>query len=177
MPAAVQRATRPSALPAADPAPQLSSLEREVIAHFVELSRVLGQPRSYAEIYGLLFISPRPLAMDDLMSRLRISKGSASQGLKFLRELGAVRPVERDDDRRTHYEAVAELRRLAGRFLRDQLGPQLTGGEARLDRLVRETARLVDGERSHAAARVTMLRSWNQNVRRVLPLVVKLLGS
>jgi DNA-binding transcriptional regulator GbsR (MarR family) len=175
MPVTVQRAPR-TAAPSAAP-PSLSGVEREVIGHFVELSRVLGQPRSYAEIYGLLFISPRPLAMDDLIERLGISKGSASQGLKFLRDLGAVRPVEIEGDRRTHYEAVAELRRLAGRFLRDQLGPQLTGGEARLERLARVTEELTGGERAHVTARVTMLRSWNQNVRRVLPLVVKLLGE
>src|SRR5258706_8277384 len=93
---------------------EVSAVEREVIAHFVDISRALGQPRSYAEIYGLLFISHQPLAMDDLCERLQISKGSASQGLKFLREIGAVRVVEIEDDRRTHYEAVAELRRLAG---------------------------------------------------------------
>ena len=155
----------------------LSSVEQEVIHHFVELSRVLGQPRSYAEIYGLLFISPRPLAMDELTERLNISKGSASQGLKFLRDIGAVRVVEVVEDRRTHYEAVAELRHLAGRFLRDQIGPQLTGNESRLERLARAAEDLTPAERDHARSRITMLRSWNKNIRRVLPLVVKLLGE
>jgi len=35
----------------------LSGLETEIIDFFVSLSRLLGQPRSLAEIYGLLFIS------------------------------------------------------------------------------------------------------------------------
>jgi DNA-binding transcriptional regulator GbsR (MarR family) len=156
---------------------RLTSVQREVIDHFVEISRALGQPRSYAEIYGLLFISAQPLAMDDLCERLQISKGSASQGLKFLRDIGAVRTVELDDHRRTHYEAVAELRRLAGRFLRDQIGPQLAGSDARLARLVDASVQLDEEERNHVASRVTMLRSWNKNMRRVLPLAVKLLGG
>ena len=126
--------------------PFRTDVEREVIAHFVDLSRALGQPRSYAELYGLLFISPRPLPMDDLVARLNISKGSASQGLKFLRDIGAVRAVELDDDRRTHYEAVAELRHLAGRFLRDQIGPQLVGNEARLERLADGVGEIADAE-------------------------------
>lgn len=155
----------------------ISSVEREVIAHFVEISRVLGQPRSYAEIYGLLFISPRPLAMDDLCERLQISKGSASQGLKFLREIGAVRLIEIRDDRRTHYEAVAELRRLAGKFLRDQIAPQVAGSDERLARLEGGMGKLPAQQRAHVESRVTMLRSWNKNTRRVLPLVVKLLGG
>lgn len=155
----------------------VSSVEREVIAHFVEISRVLGQPRSYAEIYGLLFISPKPLAMDDLCERLQISKGSASQGLKFLREIGAVRVLEIRDDRRTHYEAVAELRRLAGKFLRDQIAPQVAGSDERLARLEDVIGKLPVQQRPHVESRVTMLRSWNKNTRRVLPLVVKLLGG
>ena len=138
---------------------------------------MLGQPRSYAEIYGLLFISHQPLAMDDLCERLQISKGSASQGLKFLREIGAVRVVEIDDDRRTHYEAVAELRRLAGRFLRDQIAPQVTGSDERLARLEGAIDDLPAEKRAHAGSRITMLRSWNKNTRRILPLVVKLLGG
>jgi len=154
-----------------------AGLEREVIQHFVEISRALGQPRSFAELYGLLFISPQPLAMDDLCERLQMSKGSASQGLKFLREIGAVQAVEIEGDRRTHYEAVAELRRLAGRFLRDQIGPQLAGSDDRLARLEEGLDGLGDDARGHVASRISMLRSWNKNMRRVLPLVVKLLGG
>jgi hypothetical protein len=35
----------------------LNALEVEMIDLFVQFSRVLGQPRSVAEIYGLLFVS------------------------------------------------------------------------------------------------------------------------
>src|SRR5205809_7967471 len=92
------------------PGAQLNPLETETIDLFVQVSRLLGQPRSLAEIYGLLFISARPMPMDDLIGRLSISKGSASQGLKFLRSVGAVRIVYVAGERRAHYEAVAELR-------------------------------------------------------------------
>src|SRR5882724_4174156 len=98
----------------------LNPLETEIIDFFFQLSRLLGQPRSLAEIYGLLFISARPLAMDHLIERLNLSKGSASQGLKFLRNIGAIKTVYVAGDRRAHYEAVAELRNLVTRFLRDQ---------------------------------------------------------
>src|ERR1700744_1200365 len=101
----------------------LEPVEIETINLFVQFSRALGQPRSYAEIYGLLFVSAQPLAMDTLIERLGLSKGSASQGLKYLEDLGAVRTVYLPGERRTHYEAVAELRNLAGRFLSQQIMP------------------------------------------------------
>ena len=68
--------------------PPLNPVEQETIQLFVQLARVLGQRPSFAEIYGLLFVSPRPLPQDDFIKRLNLSKGSASQGISFLLELG-----------------------------------------------------------------------------------------
>jgi HTH-type transcriptional regulator, glycine betaine synthesis regulator len=155
---------------------RLDPLQVEVIDLFVQLSRLLGQPRSLAEIYGLLFISASPLAMDDLIDRLELSKGSASQGLKYLRNLGAVRMVYVAGDRRVHYEAVAELRNLASRFLRDQIVPHLDNGQTRLDRIAAMVKQLPSDERARVLGRVKMLQSWERNGRRFLPLLVKMLG-
>src|SRR6266478_844087 len=130
-----------------EPAAPLSPLETEIIDLFVQISSLLGQPRSLAEIYGLLFISARPLAMDHLIERLQLSKGSASQGLKFLRSAGAVKMVYVPGDRRTHYEAVAELRNLITRYARDQLVPQLDSGQARLQRISGMVKQLPPAER------------------------------
>jgi DNA-binding transcriptional regulator GbsR (MarR family) len=155
----------------------VTEMEAEVISLFVQLSRVLGQPRSFAEIYGLLFISGRPLAMDDLIERLHLSKGSASQGLKFLRNAGAIRMVYAPGDRRVHYEAVAELRNLVARFLRDYVVPELDASEARLQHIAGMVKQMPAGERERIAPRVTMLQSWEKRTRRFLPVVLKLLGG
>ena len=71
----------------------LNALEVEIIDLFVQFSHILGQPKSVAEIYGLLFAAAHPLSMEEMMERLNMSKGSTSQGLRFLRNLGAVKPV------------------------------------------------------------------------------------
>jgi DNA-binding transcriptional regulator GbsR (MarR family) len=155
----------------------VTEMEAEVISLFVQLSRVLGQPRSFAEIYGLLFISGRPLAMDDLIERLHLSKGSASQGLKFLRNAGAIRMVYAPGDRRVHYEAVAELRNLVARFLRDYVVPELDASEARLQHIAGMVKQMPAGERERIAPRITMLQSWEKRTRRFLPVVLKLLGG
>jgi len=155
----------------------LSTLEIEIIDFFVQISRVLGQPRSLAEIYGLLFISARPLAMDDLIHRLHLSKGSASQGLKFLRNLGAVKMIYVAGDRRVHYEAVAELRNLATRFLREQISPHLEGSQARLGRIMDTVRQLPARERARVNARVTVLENWSRRGRRFLPMIVKVMGG
>jgi DNA-binding transcriptional regulator GbsR (MarR family) len=152
-------------------------LEAEVIGLFVQLSRVLGQPRSFAEIYGLLFISGHPLAMDHLIERLHLSKGSASQGLKFLRNAGAIKMVYVPGDRRVHYEAVAELRNLVTRFLRDYVVPQLDASEARLQQIAGMVKQMPADKRERIVPRVIMLQSWGKRTRKFLPVVVKLLGG
>jgi len=159
------------------PSPALSPVELEAIDLFVQFSRALGQPRSYAEIYGLLFVSHEPLPMDTLIERLNLSKGSASQGLKYLEDLGAVRTVYRAGERRTHYEAVAELRNLAGRFLSQQILTHFKDSASRLDRLAAQAQKLSAEQRKHVGARVKLLRSWERNGRRVVPFVLKMLGA
>jgi DNA-binding transcriptional regulator GbsR (MarR family) len=164
-------------LDAKSSAASLDSLEVEAINLFVQFSRALGQPRSYAEIYGLLFVSPEPLSMDALIERLDISKGSASQGLKFLEDLGAVRTVYLAGERRMHYEAVAELRNMAGRFLSQQILPHFRDSGARLDKIGAHAQKLSPERRKHIHARVKLLRSWQQNGRRVVPFVLKILDT
>ena len=83
----------------------ISKLESEVIAIFISIADLLNLPRSVGELYGLLFISERPLCLDDLRFRLNISKGSTSQGLKILRSFGAIRRVYIPGDRKDFYEA------------------------------------------------------------------------
>lgn len=156
---------------------KLTALEAEVIDVFVQLSRVLGLPRSMAEIYGLLYISPRPLNMENLVVRLGLSKGSASQGLKFLRNAGAVETLHVPDDRRAHYRAVAQLRKLAARFLSKQVMPQLQSGQERLERLSAMARKLPAAERGHASARIAMLQSWRKRSHRFLPVMLKMMGD
>jgi DNA-binding transcriptional regulator GbsR (MarR family) len=155
----------------------LTALETDVLGLFVELLRIIGQPRSYAEIYGLLFISPRPLAMDHLIERLGMSKGSASQGLKFLRQAGAIRMAYVAGDRRVHYEPVAELRHLATGFLRDQFLPQLENSQARLDQIAERVRKLPPEDRAHVSRRITMLQSWGKKTRKLLPIILRILET
>ncbi len=155
----------------------LTPVEVETIHLFVQFSRALGQPRSVAEIYGLLFVSYPPLTLDDLVERLQLSKGSGSQGLKYLQDLGAVRTVYVAGERRTHYEAVTELRSLAGRFLGKQVLTHFEDSDTRLDRIAAAAEKLSGDPRRHALARVKKLRNWEKNARRILPLLLKILGK
>ena len=68
--------------------------EDSILHLCVKLCAILGLPKSVGLIYGAVFVSARPIEAGDICKKLKISRGSVSQGLKFLRELGAIRHQE-----------------------------------------------------------------------------------
>jgi DNA-binding transcriptional regulator GbsR (MarR family) len=160
------------------PTAALTSLERQVVDVFIDGVRVLGLPRSVGEIYGLLFISQEPLSLDDLVTRLGMSKGSASQGLKALKGLGAVHDCEIEGARRTHYEAASDLKKLAGGFIREQVRPHLESGQLKVGLLQEAISEEEDPElQKFYDERVDKLEGWMKRGRMVLPMLQKILGQ
>jgi HTH-type transcriptional regulator, glycine betaine synthesis regulator len=161
---------------------KVGTLEKQVVSFFVDGVKVLGLPRSIGEIYGLLFISQSALSLDDLVERLKISKGSASQGLKMLKSLGAVREADSSTDggteRRTYYEPATELKRLVGGFIGKQVRPHLDSGKSKIKALSTLTLEVEDPERkAFLDERLTRLEQWLRSGGRVLPVIQKILGQ
>ncbi len=156
----------------------LSEIEQQLVSLFADGVRVAGLPKSIGEIYGILFISREPLALDDLVVRLQISKGSTSQGLKMLRTLGAIREVEGPDARRNYFEADLELKKLVGGFIREQLRPHLKSGDERLKRIEDHVKAEEDPEvREFYDLRVKKLERWSKQARLIFPLLQRVLGE
>jgi DNA-binding transcriptional regulator GbsR (MarR family) len=150
-------------------------LELEVVELFVRLADLLSLPRSLGEIYGCLYISPEPMCMENLVKKLKISKGSASQGLKALRNFGAIKTVYKPGERRDFYEAECELRKLVGGFLKDQVNPHLDNGK---DRVRRMKSLLEDDSCEDAeflAERIGQLEKWRSRAEKILPLAIMMI--
>ncbi len=172
------RATRLSRLgahPRSTATEPLSPIEREVVSLAMRAGQILGLPKSVGAIFGLLYMSPRPLTMEEIMGRLRISLGSASQGLRQLRSFKAVRPVYVPGARRDHFEAEDQFRKLIGSFLNDEVGGQLDTAHERLGSLAKLVERAPAAERDWLRQRVEKLENVNANARRLLALVARFL--
>lgn len=94
-----------------------------MIAKMVELTDSLGIPRSLAQIYGLLFTSAQPLDAQACADLLQISRSSAGQGLKTLKDLGAIRPTFALGNRSEHYAIEPDLGVLLKSVLEGRLIP------------------------------------------------------
>ncbi len=151
----------------------LTELEVEAIEMFINFLRLLGMPKSVGEIYGLLFVAPRPMAMDQIIDRLGISLGAASQGLKLLRSLGAVRVVYERGDRRDHYVADLELSRFATVFIKEELQPRMEMASERVRRMEASLAGLSPRERAVTQQRLDRLKHWLDKGRKMLPWIIR----
>jgi DNA-binding transcriptional regulator GbsR (MarR family) len=150
----------------------------ECVEFFADLVQAMGGPRSLGQIYGLLFASPSPLSFGDIVLQLKISKGSASQGLRLLYNLGAVGRSESRDGRREEYTAEMGLRPLVAGVLRRRVEPLLDGSAHRLMRL-RELSVLADRQTGteFTLRRVDQLEQWRRQIKLLLPLLKSLMGA
>jgi len=155
---------------------EVSPLQLEVITLFVHAVKVLGLPKSVGEIYGLLFISPEAMPLDVIVDRLSISKGSASQGLRFLRNLGAVQPVQVADDRREHFEAITQLKKLAAGFINGEINPHLESGTMRLEKIRQLVATDTSADAAFYRDRVARIGNWRRRGGMLLKIVSRFLG-
>lgn len=154
----------------------LSRVEEEVISYFCDGMRVLGLPKSIGEIYGLLFISTNALSLDDLVETLGISKGSASQGLKFLRNLGAIHC--KTVDRKTYYSPELNFKSLVSGFIKEEIQPHLKSGQEKLKLIQTTIEKEEDPENAELyAARFEKLERWTKQAKIVLPLIQRVLSS
>jgi HTH-type transcriptional regulator, glycine betaine synthesis regulator len=158
-----------------------SAGRRELVEAGGGLFQALGLPRSTGQIYGLLYLSDGPLALDDIVRILSISKGSASIGTRCLTGWGAVRQVWIPGDRRDHFEAADDLAEILRASFSEFLKPRLASSERRLARiseaLEEDLARGVlskDGYRFCAERLRTLLR-YQKKVQSIGPLAEKLL--
>jgi len=88
-----------------------------------------GVGKVSAEIQALLYLSVRPLCLDEMSSRLKTSRSNISLNVRALQDLGVVRKVIVPGDRKDYYAAETELgtvaRRLAAVKKKRELDPAL----------------------------------------------------
>jgi DNA-binding transcriptional regulator GbsR (MarR family) len=156
----------------------LPGWETAVVDLFLNAAISVGLPKSVGQIYGLLFCRDEPLPMDDIMELLSVSKGSASQGLRSLRQLGAVKSQFLHGQRKEHFVAEIRLRKLVSGFLKEQAEPHLEKGKARLSHLQELVDATEDGNSAERGRiRMNILAGWHRQVGKLLPLVKLIVGK
>lgn len=161
--------------------------ESGLVAIFADLAELFGNPKSYGEIFGLLFAHEEPLTMEEIAQRLEISQGSISQGLRQLESFGAVVKERNNGTRQALYTAKLEMKLLIAGFLKERVIPRLESTEARVKALrtslnshpssLNSSFRSQPSSLASMRFRLNRLAKWHRSARTLLPIARKILGG
>jgi DNA-binding transcriptional regulator GbsR (MarR family) len=144
--------------------------DRELVSFFVDAAEMIGVPNSVAAIYGICFASAAPLSFADIAERLDISQGSISQGLRVLKNVGALRVVG-THERREYFAPDLKLRDLASRFIEERLEKQLEAGSNRWRAVNAALPKGLASETAELKKRLKYLQTWHEKARALVPLI------
>jgi DNA-binding transcriptional regulator GbsR (MarR family) len=113
--------------------------------------------------------------MDDISSRLKISMGSTSQGLKTLRSLKAIRTTYIQGDRRDHYSAESEFRRLFSNFIKEDILPHLESATERISCMEEHISKKSSSNSEFYTTRLEKLKRLTKAGKKLLPALAGLL--
>jgi len=88
---------------------KLASLVDGLVEAAGELAVSLGLNRVVGQLYALLYFSSRPISLDEMTERLKMSKGNISLNIRELEKWEAVRKVWVKGSRKDHYQVEPDI--------------------------------------------------------------------
>jgi len=73
------------------------------------ISRFWGFPKGMGAIFGVLYLSPAPLSLDEIVAQTGLTKGAVSTEIRGLARMGLVHRSTRLADRKDYYEAETDF--------------------------------------------------------------------
>lgn len=156
----------------------MSPITEKLVLHWGEMGARWGISRTVAQIHALLYLSPKPLAADEIVDALGVARSHVSNSLRELQSWGVVKTVHIMGDRREHFQSIKDVWQLFEILLderkRREMDPTL--------KALREAAAQVEENREdpHTKAKLKemleffeLMDGWFGEVRR-LPLAVRI---
>lgn len=93
-------------------------------AHTIEgmshISHFWGFSKGMGAIFGILYLSPTPLSLDELVEQANITKGAVSTNVRQLERLGLVHKKVVIGERKDYYEAETDFWKVVKGVLRER---------------------------------------------------------
>ena len=148
--------------------------EDSILNLCIKLCSILGLPKSIGLIYGAVFVSAKPVEAGQICRKLKISRGSVSQGLRFLKELGAIRSEGLNGNRAEHFVAEDHLRKAVERFVSKKIGPAFEELGEEVERLEKAPDQPLPEDLKE---KLETIRRWHSHGKLLLPLVTGFLKT
>ncbi|NWF63672.1 MAG: hypothetical protein HXY38_05125 [Chloroflexi bacterium] len=87
----------------------LSQLKQNFIESLSQISRFWGFPKGMGAIFAVLYLSPTPLALDEITAQTGLTKGAVSVEVRTLARMGLAHRSTKLGDRKDYYEAETDF--------------------------------------------------------------------
>jgi DNA-binding transcriptional regulator GbsR (MarR family) len=87
----------------------LTTIKQDFTEGLSQISRFWGFPKGMGAIFSVLYLSPTPLSLDEIVEETGLTKGAVSTEIRGLARMGLVHRSSRLGDRKDYYEAEADF--------------------------------------------------------------------
>ncbi|MFN8411904.1 MAG: hypothetical protein U0Z26_05910 [Anaerolineales bacterium] len=88
---------------------KLAQLKQDFTEGLSQISRFWGFPKGMGAIFAVLYLSPTPLSLDEVVAQTNLTKGAVSTEIRTLARMGLVHRSSKLGDRKDYYEAESDF--------------------------------------------------------------------
>jgi len=157
---------------------QIIQLKRDFTEGLSQISKFWGFPKGMGAIFAVLYLSPTPLSLDEIVHQTGLTKGAISTNVRALARTGLVRPSTKLGDRKDYYEAETDFYKSIRAILKERQNSEFDTAI----RSVRETLEKLESgtdvedeeERKFLLERVRALQSFFDALDGLVTTVIRL---
>ena len=113
----------------------LTNIKQDFTQGLSQISRFWGFPKGMGAIFAVLYLSPTPLSLDEIVQETGLTKGAVSTEIRALARMGLVQRSSKLGDRKDYYEAETDFYAAIRSILKERQNSEFD----RAVRSVRET--------------------------------------
>ena len=98
----------------------LPQLKQDFTEGLSQISRFWGFPKGMGAIFAVLYLSPVPLPLDEIVMQTGLTKGAISTEVRTLARMGLVHRSSKLADRKDYYEAETDFYRAIRAILKER---------------------------------------------------------
>jgi DNA-binding transcriptional regulator GbsR (MarR family) len=87
----------------------LARIKKDFVQGLSQISRFWGFPKGMGAIFAVLYLSPAPLSLDEIVHETGLTKGAISTEIRALARMGLVHRSSKLGDRKDYYEAETDF--------------------------------------------------------------------
>jgi DNA-binding transcriptional regulator GbsR (MarR family) len=99
---------------------KLAQLKQDFTEGLSQISRFWGFPKGMGAIFAVLYLSPAPLPLDEIVEQTGLTKGAVSTEVRKLARMGLVHRSSKLGDRKDYYEAESDFYAAIRSILRER---------------------------------------------------------